>query len=92
MWTVEVSPSQGKPESERAHCVIVDEQHHEVARTTGVYENDEELRLARTLAAAPELLAACRIALQALEARSNPDLAIVKSILNRALKQAAAAR
>lgn len=92
MWTVEVSTAQGTNEANRMQCAIVDEQHHEVARTAGVYENDEELRLARTLAAAPELLAACRIALQALEARSNPDLAIVKGILNTALKQAAAAR
>ncbi|HEX8034869.1 MAG TPA: hypothetical protein VF510_13520 [Ktedonobacterales bacterium] len=92
MWTVEVRPAQGKNETGRVRCMIVDEQHHEVARTAGGYENDEELRLARTLAAAPELLAACRIALQALEARSNPDLAIVKGILNTALKQAAAAR
>lgn len=92
MWTVEVSTAQDKSKSGRVQCTIVDEQHHEVARTAGVYENDEELRLARTLAAAPELLAACRIALQALEARSNPDLAVVKGILNTALKQAAAAR
>lgn len=92
MWTVEVNTAQGKRASGRIHCAIVDEQHHEVARTTGIYENDEELRLARTLAAAPELLAACRIALQALEARSNPDLTIVKHILNTALAQAAAAR
>lgn len=92
MWTVEVSTAQDQNEANRVRCTIVDEQHHEVARTAGVYENDEELRLARTLAAAPELLAACRIALQALEARSNPDLAIVKGILNTALKQATAAR
>ncbi len=92
MWTVEVSEAQGKSESGRVCCTIVDEQHHEVAQTTGAYAHDEELRLARTLAAAPELLAACRIALQALEARSNPDLAIVKRILNTALKQAAATR
>lgn len=92
MWTVEVSAAQGKSESGRVRCTIIDEQHHKVAQTTGMYDNDEELRLARTLAAAPELLAACRIALQALEARSNPDLAIVKNILTTALKQAAAAR
>lgn len=92
MWTVEVSAAQGKSELGRMRCTIVDEQHHEVAQTTGTYAHDEELRLARTLAAAPELLAACRIALQALEARSNPDLAIVKSILTTALKQAAATR
>ena len=92
MWTVEVSATKGKSQPGRVRCKIVDEQRHEVAQTAGAYENDEEVRLARTLAAAPELLAACRIALQALEARSNPDLAIVKSVLNAALKQAAAAR
>jgi hypothetical protein len=42
------------------------------------------------MAAAPELLIACRVALQALEARSNPDLAKVKTVVASALRMATA--
>lgn len=88
MWTIEPSNEQSKRHPDHIRCKIVNEQRQEIARTAGSYTEAEELRLARMLAAAPELLIACRVAFQALQARATPDLARVQAVLDTALKRA----
>jgi|GEM_PF-2415384 hypothetical protein len=77
--------TQHTSQAQQLECRIVTEQGQEVARVIGGASEEEELRLAQAMAAAPALWDACRIALQALQAGSYPALAQVKGVLETAL-------
>src|SRR5579885_2185563 len=89
MFAVEVvrppATKSGTGKARKLECRIVTEQGQEVARVIGGASEEEELRLAQAMAAAPALWDACRIALQALQAGSYPALAQVKGVLETAL-------